>query len=54
MPLLYSTMPREMIKLGNITAAGRLMLAPVAGFTDSPFRRIARRPGAGRVVAARI
>ncbi len=26
------------------------MLAPIAGFTDSPFRRIARRHGAGLVV----
>lgn len=39
-----------MITLGNITLAGPLMLAPIAGFTDSPFRRIARRHGAGLVV----
>jgi nifR3 family TIM-barrel protein len=43
-----------MINLGNITAAGRLMLAPVAGFTDSPYRRIARRYGAGLVVTELI
>ena len=28
---------------------GRLVLAPMAGFTDSPFRRIARRHGAALV-----
>jgi len=43
-----------MIKLGNISAAGKIMLAPVAGFTDSPFRRIARRHGAGLVVTELI
>ena len=39
-----------MMKLGKITVAGPLMLAPIAGFTDSPYRRIARRHGAGLVV----
>lgn len=29
---------------------GPLMLAPIAGFTDSPFRRVARRHGAGLTV----
>ncbi|HOT45906.1 MAG TPA: tRNA dihydrouridine synthase DusB [Spirochaetota bacterium] len=43
-----------MITLGNITLAGPLMLAPIAGFTDSPFRRIARRHGAGLVVTELI
>ncbi len=43
-----------MIKIGNITAAGPLMLAPIAGFTDSPYRRIARRHGAGLVVTELI
>jgi tRNA-dihydrouridine synthase B len=39
-----------MINLGTITAAGPLMLAPIAGFFDSSFRRIARRHGAGLTV----
>lgn len=39
-----------MINLGMITAAGPLMLAPIAGFFDSPYRRIARRHGAGLTV----
>jgi tRNA-dihydrouridine synthase B len=43
-----------MITLGTITIAGPLMLAPIAGFTDSPFRRIARRHGAGLVVTELI
>lgn len=43
-----------MIDFGNIKAASRLMLAPIAGFTDSPYRRIARRHGAGLVVTELI
>lgn len=39
-----------MINLGTITAAGPIMLAPIAGFFDSPCRRIARRHGAGLTV----
>jgi tRNA-dihydrouridine synthase B len=53
-PVFYLAIPHDMINPGNITAAGRLMLAPVAGFTDSPFRRIARRHGAGLVVTELI
>lgn len=43
-----------MIDFGKIKAAGKLMLAPIAGFTDSPYRRIARRHGAGLVVTELI
>ena len=44
----------EGVRLGRLNAAGPLMLAPIAGFTDSPFRRIARRYGAGFVVTELI
>ncbi len=43
-----------MIQLGKITLQSPLMLAPIAGFTDSPFRRIALRHGAGLVVTELI
>jgi tRNA-dihydrouridine synthase B len=43
-----------MVNLGKITAAGPLMLAPIAGYADSPFRRIALRNGAGLVVTELI
>jgi len=43
-----------MVYLGKIKVAGRLMLAPIAGYTDSPYRRIARRNGAGLVVTELI
>ena len=38
------------VNLGKIEVSSGILLAPVAGFTDSPFRRIARRHGAGLVV----
>lgn len=44
----------EGVRLGRLHAAGPIMLAPIAGFTDSPFRRIARRYGAGLAVTELI
>ena len=44
----------KVIILGNIKLPGPLMLAPIAGFTDSPFRRVARRHGAGLTVTELI
>jgi nifR3 family TIM-barrel protein len=35
-----------MLKIRELTIDGSLVLAPMAGFCDSPFRRIARRHGA--------
>ncbi|HQO01916.1 MAG TPA: tRNA-dihydrouridine synthase, partial [Spirochaetota bacterium] len=35
--------------IGDIEPANRLFLAPLAGLTDSPFRRIARKHGASLV-----
>ena len=58
--ILNAAMPRpetkgaENVRLGRLNAAGPIMLAPIAGFTDSPFRRIARRYGAGLVVTELI
>lgn len=43
-----------MLMLDKIRIENPLMLAPMAGFTDSPFRRIARRHGAGLVVTELI
>ncbi len=36
-----------MIELGKIKLAGPMVLAPIAGFTDSPFRRICVNHGCG-------
>ena len=41
-------------KLGNITLNGRVFLAPMAGYTDTAFRRLARRHGAAMVVTEMV
>ncbi len=41
-------------KLGNVTLNGRVFLAPMAGYTDTAFRRLARRYGAAMVVTEMV
>ena len=43
-----------MIKIGKLTIDGNLLLAPMAGYSDSPYRRIARKFGAGAVITELI
>lgn len=42
------------MKLGNFTTENNIFLAPMAGVTDSPFRRICRGYGAGLVYSEMI
>jgi nifR3 family TIM-barrel protein len=39
------------LKIGDIEVANRVLLAPMSGITDAPFRRLAARLGAGLVVS---
>jgi tRNA-dihydrouridine synthase B len=39
------------LKIGDIEVANRVLLAPMSGVTDAPFRRLAARLGAGLVVS---
>jgi tRNA-dihydrouridine synthase B len=39
------------LKIGDIRIANRVLLAPMSGITDAPFRRLAARLGAGLVVS---
>jgi tRNA-dihydrouridine synthase B len=39
------------LKIGDIQVANRVLLAPMSGVTDAPFRRLAARLGAGLVVS---
>lgn len=39
------------LKIGEITVANRVLLAPMSGVTDAPFRRLAAALGAGLVVS---
>src|SRR5512145_920775 len=42
------------IKIGPIEIADPVMLAPMSGVTDMPFRRLVKRSGAGLVVSEMI
>src|SRR5215475_16110264 len=39
------------LRVGELTIANRVFLAPMSGVTDAPFRRLAVRLGAGLVVS---
>jgi nifR3 family TIM-barrel protein len=41
----------EYLRIGPVTAPNRVILAPMSGVTDAPFRRLAERLGAGLVVS---
>jgi tRNA-dihydrouridine synthase B len=41
----------KLLKIGDIALANRVLLAPMSGVTDAPFRRLAARLGAGLVVS---
>jgi len=43
-----------MFKIGNIEITGKLVFAPVAGFSDSPYRRLAREFGSAFAVTELI
>src|SRR5271154_6482449 len=42
------------IRIGSLTLADPVILAPMSGVTDLPFRRIVKRMGAGLVVSEMI
>jgi tRNA-dihydrouridine synthase B len=44
-------LPSEFLRIGSVTAPNRVILAPMSGITDAPFRRLAERLGAGLVVS---
>ena len=50
MPGLESSRPKS-LKIGEIAVANRVLLAPMSGVTDAPFRRQAAALGAGLVVS---
>src|SRR6476620_11331962 len=42
---------RKPLKIGDISVANRVLLAPMSGITDAPFRRLTAALGAGLVVS---
>ena len=43
--------PSNSLRIGDVTVPNRVVLAPMSGITDTPFRRLAERLGAGLVVS---
>jgi tRNA-dihydrouridine synthase B len=41
----------KLLKIGDIAVANRVLLAPMSGVTDAPFRRLAAALGAGLVIS---
>ncbi|NBC46687.1 MAG: tRNA dihydrouridine synthase DusB, partial [Gammaproteobacteria bacterium] len=41
----------EPLQLGSVTLPNRLILAPMAGVTDRPFRTLCRELGAGLTIS---
>ncbi len=46
-----SQFPTTSLRIGDVTMPNRVVLAPMSGITDTPFRRLAERLGAGLVVS---
>jgi tRNA-dihydrouridine synthase B len=46
-----ATLRSKPLKIGDIEVANRVLLAPMSGVTDAPFRRLAAALGAGLVVS---
>ncbi len=53
-PLKAMGKPAREFKLGNLNLNGRVFLAPMAGYTDTAFRRLARRYGAAMVITEMV
>jgi tRNA-dihydrouridine synthase B len=52
--LSNSSLPEKAFRIGPVPLASRAFLAPMSGVTDLPFRRLARRFGAGLVVTEMV
>jgi len=46
-----ANLPANTLKIGDVSLANRVLLAPMSGITDAPFRRLAAELGAGLVVS---
>ena len=46
--------PLANLVIGNLTLAGRVLAAPMAGVSDQPYRTLARRYGAALAVSEMV
>jgi tRNA-dihydrouridine synthase B len=53
-PMSSMGKPAREFRLGKLDLKGRVFLAPMAGYTDTAFRRLARRHGAALVVTEMV
>src|SRR4030088_513460 len=51
MSVLTAAPPVKRLRIGDVSVANRVFLAPMSGVTDAPFRRLAARLGVGLVVS---
>ena len=49
--MLPTLLPRQPVVIGSLTLPSPVILAPMSGVTDAPFRRLAAGLGAGLVVS---
>ena len=49
--MVYNNFPTKKLDIGSTQAPNRVILAPMSGITDAPFRRLAEELGAGLVVS---
>src|SRR6476619_8315808 len=49
--VLPKLIPRQPVVIGSLTLPSPVILAPMSGVTDAPFRRLAAGLGAGLVVS---
>src|SRR5262249_33425755 len=51
MPAISTLKALPPLQIGHLKLSNRMILAPMSGVTDAPFRRLAARLGAGLVVS---
>src|SRR5215813_6733059 len=49
--LIYNDFAAKELSIGSTRVPNRVILAPMSGITDAPFRRLAEQLGAGLVVS---
>ncbi|MDQ0509200.1 tRNA dihydrouridine synthase DusB [Ancylobacter amanitiformis] len=52
--MIFSATANAALSIGALSTPNRVVLAPMAGITDAPFRRMALRYGAGLVVSEMV
>jgi nifR3 family TIM-barrel protein len=50
-PCQVNRIAGDFLRIGSVEVPNRVILAPMSGITDAPFRRLAERHGAGLVVS---